>query len=297
MILPHIDEANKGRLVAAEEENDDDENDDKTARALLTRFGFDPDNLNKLCYSKWGMITPIDYFSAKGNFTMIRYLVSRGADYCRNVDDNCGSFPMYYAAYGGHLDIIRFLSYDGGAHDDIRRQNICGNSPLYIALYTDHFEVVYWLIRNRALAPRADVAGGGIIDAAIMRRDFRPISYFAWKDDKRLPILAWAQDNVTNYERIHLFLKGTIVSSSTLRRHPKNDYVTRSKRMKVSPSPLVMFKGKSGILELVAEYVGYPTAAHELRIFRQLIDLLPAFIEDVPFVKDYEDEENDWDPE
>ena len=46
----------------------------------------------------------------------------------------------------------------------------------------------------------------------------------------------------------------------------------------------------------MADYAGYPTT-HELRIFRQLIDLLSAFIEDRPFDEDwpfgedYEDEE------
>ena len=61
-----------------------------------------------------------------------------------------------------------------------------------------------------------------------------------------------------------------------------------------SSSSLVMLNSKSGILELIANYAGTPKA-QELRTFRQLIYLLPAFIEDVPLTalmeeKDFEEE-------
>ena len=58
----------------------------------------------------------------------------------------------------------------------------------------------------------------------------------------------------------------------------------------MSSSPLVMVKEKLGVLKLVAEYVGYPTP-QELGICRQLICLLPAFIDDTLFVR--EEEEDD----
>ena len=48
MLLPHADEAKVLRVATAEEEDDeenDDENDDTTARALLTKKGFDPDDV------------------------------------------------------------------------------------------------------------------------------------------------------------------------------------------------------------------------------------------------------------
>ena len=81
---------------------------------------------------------------------------------------------------------------------------------------------------------------------------------------------------------IHVFLQGTILASSTVRRHLKNPYATRSKRTKVAP--LVLLKGKSGLLKLMVDYAGYPTP-HELRMFRSLIRRLSAYIEDVPFVR------------
>ena len=64
----------------------------------------------------------------------------------------------------------------------------------------------------------------------------------------------------------------------------------------VSPSsPLVIFKGKSGILELIAHYIaGTP---QQLRTLRQLVDRLPALIADVPFVIEEEDSDDDSDDE
>ena len=118
-----------------------------------------------------------------------------------------------------------------------------------------------------------------------MRNDLRPVSGASWDYDKRRTVLSWAQNSVAAYENVKLFLTGTIVSASSVRRHSNNPYATRSrKRMKVvSPSsPLVIFKGKSGILELIAHYIaGTP---QQLRTLRQLVNLLPAFIADVPTI-------------
>lgn len=48
---------------------------------------------------------------------MCRYLACCGAD-CRKTIIANGWFPMYWAAAGGHLEIVRFLSQDGGAYED-----------------------------------------------------------------------------------------------------------------------------------------------------------------------------------
>ena len=120
--------------------------------------------------------------------------------------------------------------------------------PLSATLHYYHVDVAQLLILNGALAPRDNV-GGGVID-----------------------------------KNIQLFLKGTIVSLSMFCFYPKNVYSTRSKQTKISlssSSPLVMFQGKLGILELILKYVRNPKP-QELHIFCQLICLLPTFIEDVP---------------
>ena len=96
-------------------------------------------------------------------------------------------------------------------------------------------------------------------------------------------------DAIRTYATVKvLLLTGTMVPTSVFRRHPNNPYATRSKRMKVAPSPLVLLKGKAGILEVIAHYVaGTP---QQRRTLRQLLDRLPAFIEDTPFVVEDEDE-------
>ena len=221
---------------------------------------------------------------------MCRYLIARGAD-CRK-GDSYGIFPLYVAAANGRLEIIKLLYHDGGAHDDIRRVTREGYSPLRVALRYGHFDVVQWMILNEALSTPRDV--DGVIDDTIMRNDLRPVSGASWDYDKRRTVLSWAQNSVAAYENVKLFLTGTNVSASSVRRHSNNPYATRSrKRMKVvSPSsPLVIFKGKSGILELIAHYIaGTP---QQLRTLRQLVDHLPALIADVPFVIEEEDEDEE----
>ena len=274
----------------------DDEKDSK-ARAVLKEEGLDPDNINKECLVMgkcvpW-TVTPMHHFSGKGNLQMCQYLLFRGAD-CRKIS-KYGCFPMFIAAAYGHLAVVAWLYHVVGAKDEIRKVHRSGFTPVRIALQNGRVDMAKWFIRNGALSSPHDAVDGGGIDAMVMRRDLDQ-AYGEWDEDERLPLLSWAQDAVTTHEHFQLFLKGTILSSSTFRRHPKNEYATRSKRMRLSStttsSSLVMFKGKSGILELISKYLGNPKPK-ELRIFRQLIRLLSTFIEDVPFVEEEDDDDDD----
>ena len=270
----HNTNAMKGRRVAAAE----NEAYDKIARALLTKEGFDLEDVNKKCNINGFSLTPMIHFSRAGNLQMCRYLLSRGAD-CRK-NDLQGGCPMYWAACRGLLEIVRFLSHDGGAQEDIRKDTRRGLSPLWVALGNVHFEVVYWLLLNGALAPpRYDVDGGGI-DDAIMRRDLRQIRI--WNGDRRSTVLSWAHDAVATHENVvQLLVTGTIVRSNNQ-----------------ELSLLVMFNGTSGILELISHFVA--GTQHQLRSRRQLMDCLSTFIDDTPFVEedDLDDEtEEDWDDE
>ena len=268
------------------------ENHDRRGRRLLRQKGFDPDDLHEL--NDMGDTPMIVFCCWTGNLTMcrltmVRYLIARGAD-CRQQDEN-GGFPLYYAAACGDLEIIKLLYHDGGAHEDIRRVTTDGTSPLRIALAAGHFHVWEWLILKRALSPRND----GVLDETTLRNDLSPTQRMLFGDPSsepsivdpnlRFTVLAWAQDAVETHDTIvNVLLTGTIVPTSLFRRHPNNTYATRSnKRMKGSPSPLVVFKGKSGILKVVAEYAGDHTP-QELQTLRQLSRRLSAFIDDVPFV-------------
>ena len=265
MIGRNTNDTKRRRIATAE-----DEAYNKMARALLEEKGFDLDDVNMICYiRRWGSTTPMIYFSAAGDLRMCRYLLSRGAD-CRK-NDLQGGCPMYWAACRGLLEIVRFLSHDGGAQEDIRKDTRRGLSPLWVALGNVHFEVVYWLLLNGALAPpRYDVDGGGI-DDAIMRRDLRQIRI--WNGDRRSTVLSWAHDAVATHENVvQLLVTGTIVRSNSQ-----------------ESSLLVKFKGTSGILELIARFVS--GTKQQLRTLRQLMDRLPAFIDDTPFVE----EDDEWD--
>ena len=242
-----------------------EEEEDKTVRALLKKLGFDPNDLNKRNKFGW---TPLTYFSSKGNVTMIRYLIARGA-VCRKTDKD-GWSPLYVAALYGYFEIIKLIYHHGGAHDDIRSVDNLGDSLLRIALRKEHFHVVYWFILKGALSSRHDDVAGGGIDDMVMRRDLRQEVYANWQDDKRLTVLSWARNAVATHDTVvELLLTGMIVRSNQ------------------TSSSLEVFKGTSGILELIAHYIsGTP---QQLRTLRQLIDRLPAFIADVPFVEEEED--------
>jgi len=256
------------RIAAVEEEEEEEE--DHTARALLTTDGFDPDDLNKVSLQKW-LWTPMIYYSANGNVTMIRYLIAHGAD-GRKIG-NRGIFPLYSAAAYGHLEIVKLLSRDGGALEDIRRRTTdAGYSPLSMAtplraaFYNKHFIVVQWLILNGALTSRFDdINGGGIADM-VLRRDLRQSRRRRiWDYDKREKVQAWAQDIVTNHDTVvTVLLTGMIVRSNQ------------------TSSSLVVFKGTSGILEVIAQYMA-EKPPHQVRMLRQLMILLRAFIDDTPF--------------
>ena len=86
----------------------------------------------------------------------------------------------------------------------------------------------------------------------------------------RLGLLSWVHGAVTVHENLKLFRTGTL--------HPSTSSYETS-------SPLVSVKGQSVVLELIAEYCGKPTKAYgvHIHIFRQLLHLLPIFIEEVPF--------------
>ena len=89
------------------------------------------------------------------------------------------------------------------------------------------------------------------------------------------------------HENVELFLTGTIVSASSVRYHPKNQYTTRSNK---KSSPLVVFTGKSSVLELIAHYV--IGTQQQLRTFCQLMGSLPTLTEDVLVVKEDKDKDD-----
>ena len=189
-----------------------EEEQDKTARALLTEDGYDPEDLNKVD-NMYGY-TSLIYYSRTGNVTMVRYLILRDAD--GQTTDRDGCPPMQWAAANGHVEILKLLSLF--AHEDIVKPTRNGDTPVRIAFLNDHFEVVYWLLRNGALAPtptRFDWDGGRIHDLT-MRTDLLPTygTHGKGGDDKRRTVLSWARKTVATKEsaKVYFTTEATVFS-------------------------------------------------------------------------------------
>ena len=130
------------------------------------------------------------------------FMYCRGAD-CRQTT-TCGKFPMRSAAYNGHFDVVQFIYYDSGAHDDIRKVTH-GHSLLRDALYNGLVDVAKWLILKAALVYRYVTIGN--IDDMVMRRDFCKPRILVPLPDARVALLLWDQNAVNN--NFQFFKTGT----------------------------------------------------------------------------------------
>ena len=204
-------------------------------------------------------ITPMIYFCLKGDLKMCRYLFVNGAD-CRKGSDDGIWFPMLAAASKKHLHVCKWL-YEHGARDDIRRAtNVCVRTPLWDTVnfsFGASTSTSQWLILNGALCQK----DSDTIDDTRMRRDLTPNDKGG--PDKRPQLLLWAQETAQLHSTFLIFLGGTISAASAQ-----------------ESSPLQIFNGKSGIMELIGDYAGVERRASKLRMLRQLADLLSAFLED-----------------
>ena len=204
-------------------------------------------------------ITPMIYFCLKGDLKMCRYLFVNGAD-CRKGSDDGIWFPMLAAASKKHLHVCKWL-YEHGARDDIRRAtNVGVRTPLWDTVnfsFGASTSTSQWLILNGALCQK----DSDTIDDTRMRRDLNPNDKGG--PDKRPQLLLWAQETAQLHSTFLIFLGGTISAASAQ-----------------ESSPLQIFNGKSGIMELIGDYAGVERRASKLRMLRQLADLLSAFLED-----------------
>jgi len=224
----------------------------------LERYYKDINDEHNLENFSWE-ITPMIYFCLKGDLKMCRYLFVNGAD-CRKGSDDGIWFPMLAAASKKHLHVCKWL-YEHGARDDIRRAtNVCVRTPLWDTVnfsFGASTSTSQWLILNGALCQK----DSDTIDDTRMRRDLNPNDKGG--PDKRPQLLLWAQETAQLHSTFLIFLGGTISAAAAQ-----------------ESSPLQIFNGKSGIMELIGDYAGVERRASKLRMLRQLADLLSAFLED-----------------
>lgn len=89
--------------------------------------------------------TPLFFAAYYGRENIVKYLVNKHADIDRI--NNLGDTPLYIAAQNGHENIIKYLALQGA---DINKMNSEGASPLIVASQQGHKNVVRYLIEHKA---------------------------------------------------------------------------------------------------------------------------------------------------
>ena len=86
--------------------------------------------------------TAIMLASLKGYLEVVKFLRVSGSDI-----NPAGWTPLHYCAWGGHVDVCRYL-IEQGAHVDARSPN--GTSPLMMAVRGGHADIVDLLLAHAA---------------------------------------------------------------------------------------------------------------------------------------------------
>ena len=251
-----------------------------TARSKLKDAGFDPDaSVNDVAeipggvYS-WGdpilhKITPIVFFSLRGDVPMCQYLRSKGASTTKKCEVRgrvssgrrcCGLvFPMYAAVEGiNSLEMCKWL-YANGAQSDVRQQSNNGYTPITLAASDNNDELVRWLVLRGALCAD-DGSDIPTIPTKILRRA-RPAF-------ERLVEWAGTATQPIRNPAVLAFLSGALP--------PKSNDDTDS-------SCILQYYliGEPGIRKRIADYAGLYTKK-EVSILRQVRDELPPFLAKPP---------------
>ena len=272
------------------------------ARAVDEYDGFDPYNVWDVKshdpYDEYAdvdtSITPMGYFAWKGDLLMMRWLYVNGADTLSVYV--VAYFPMRLAAINGNLDVCEWL-FEHGAAGDIKRRSGYGFTPLSTLFdESDKRDVCRWLILRGALCKDGDT---GDLDIDLMKSS---LSQFDGSAEERSELLKWAREHHLSRSSFDVFLMGTLskpqysaaklreslmsrirsekVVDRLLRNTPPDQYHLLWNDWNLFPRrvcPLAVFCGKSGILELIGDYVGI-MRGREARIVRQLTELLPDVI-------------------
>ena len=195
----------------------------------------------------------------------------------------------------GHLDVCKWLFQHGAAGDIKRRSLSSGFRPLGASFDESRKRnVSRWLILRGALCKDDDT---GDLDADLMEED---LNQFYDAAEERPELLKWARQHHQCRVALHVFLMGTLSAPTYSVTKLRNEFLGRIRSEKVVDRllrdipqdeyrllwddlfprrgcPLAVLAGKSGVLELIGDYVG-TMRGREARIIRQLTELLPGVI-------------------
>lgn len=110
----------------------------------------------------------------KGNIlNVLKMLVHQGG---LNIKDSSGRTPLHYAAQTGHLEMVKFLIYQGANVDS---RNYDGHTALHLAAWEDHLGVVECLVKMHADINVRDNAGRTALHFAVLRDKFDTVKFLA----------------------------------------------------------------------------------------------------------------------
>jgi len=257
--------------------------DDESARRLMrnaevyyndgseymsSRSGFDPDDVMDVKEdAPWDFVlmTPMTYYAEEGYLPMMRWLYINGAGVTGHNDEETN--PMRAAALNGHKEAVKWLFLHGAASD------LVGEAFSYLFVPyrgNQNFTTCTWLILKGAFCrdDDEDESGLPVLDVEKMKASLgqrHRCRRHHWTNFTvvREALRGWAIERHEVRTSFLTFLNGTASRPAG----------------KVSPY-LVSLNGKSGILELIADYSG-PPLGREALIIRQLVELLPDVISEL----------------
>jgi ankyrin repeat protein len=96
-------------------------------------------------------LAPLHMAAVEGRTNTVKSLLNDGGYDVDSVDD-LGITPLFYAALGGHQDVVRLLLETDA---DVNRKNEDGLSPLHAAALGGHEEMVVLLLKSGAVTGRS----------------------------------------------------------------------------------------------------------------------------------------------
>jgi len=242
------------------------------------RTGFDPEggyaqvktSYYMKCYTP---MTPMGYFARFGDLPMMRWLYVNGAD-TRDLNVHI-RFPMFAAAFSRYvrkIEAVKWL-YTHGAARDLMRKTTSGHMPIQFVVSdggADADDPLMWFVMNGALC-KDDGSRSGDLDISKMKAGLtRSWSNFSSRyvfSEARRHLLKSAKEMWQPRLSFQTFMMGTLSR--------KHAYNTRR-----NSTPLAVFSGKSGILELICDFVGI-VRGRDACIVRNLVELLPGVHEEI----------------
>ena len=116
-------------------------------------------------------ISPIDFAAWKGNLNMVKLLEEKRSD-LSNV--------LHWAAYGGKLDVVKYLIETKGINLNTRDNN--GKTPLHDAAKQGHFSIVRYLTDKGANLNLKENNGNTLMHFAALSGNLEMIRYLTEKE-------------------------------------------------------------------------------------------------------------------